>query len=233
MLFREILTDPGVDQEDLQLAKGHIASIKINNPTGSWIQVTGLDEFVPPYIQGWKRDFVPVRATISVRFTNSPSGAVSDPRGNQVLIVLYDEPQGGSDGISTGAQTELPKSTNLYKKLYGVGNPGDDVIFIAAGTIDDIIIPTGFELRFTLDPAEDPPKGIARASFHYDPGSGDVGMTSIEISPERPSWVYDVKPGTWEIPAGSEVHCTLSGQEGMGDPELDVVFFYYALQAGL
>lgn len=233
---REYLTPVGVDLIGIVGPTWQIAGIRVDNPTGSWLTIDNLGEFVPPYTIGWATTCVPTRLRVNVRFTNSPSGQVSDPRGPAVRVVLQDTPATPSVGIiapgqDSGAQSDLPKTSNLYKRAYSNSMADESVDIIPADTIPTIIIPIRVELRASMD-VDEPLLGMVRGSWFYDPPVGaEVGIVSHVISPEHPSDVYDIFPGTFEFPANSKVRVAVATQPGQESSRVDAALFYYTLAA--
>lgn len=80
-----------------------IAAIRIDNPSSSWLRVSGVEQFVPPYTLGWTYDITPTMLNLNILFVDSPSRTPSKLVGDPVTIYLYDEPIGNSSGFASGA----------------------------------------------------------------------------------------------------------------------------------
>lgn len=240
MATRVYQTPAGTDLPEISHHTGLIAGVRIDNPTGSYLRVTatsGIDDYVPPYTLAWARPLVPAALKLSVLFGNSPSGAVSDPSGAAVTVTLFNEPQLASNGMPSGSQASLPQAAELYKKAYSatinVTQSLASTTLIAAGAVANIIIPLRLEARAIIV-NDETIRGLVRISWFYDPPTiAETGITSFVLSPERPSYEYDMLPGTFEFPGESEVLVKTIAQRGMGaTTEIDVAMFYYELAAG-
>ena len=75
-LRRTIQTPVGTDVVSAAIQAGQIEGIRIDNPSGSWLLVSGIDQYVPPYRSGWQYPVSPSQSSISVRFVDSPSGSL-------------------------------------------------------------------------------------------------------------------------------------------------------------
>ena len=66
-----------------------IHAIEINNPTGSWLLVA-KQMYLPPYTFQWVQGFHSGLSSVSVLFTNGPSGQASSLVGGPVIVRVYD-----------------------------------------------------------------------------------------------------------------------------------------------
>lgn len=67
-----------------------ISFIRIDNPTGSWLFVETLHQWIAPYRIGWSRVIPWQTQTITVRAVEGPLGSPSTPAGQPGTIWLYD-----------------------------------------------------------------------------------------------------------------------------------------------
>jgi hypothetical protein len=93
----------GVDLVSASGLAWEVAGINIDNPSGSWLLVKGIEQYVPPYTNGWQYPLIPQQASVTVRFVDSPSGSQSSLIGDPPVVTLYNEPVGPSQGFPSGA----------------------------------------------------------------------------------------------------------------------------------
>lgn len=133
---------PGVvltgDLEAISLPAGHARGIVIDNPSGSWLTVFPLYDFVPPYTIGWARDFPMSIASATVRYTDGPSGQISTQQGDPMSIALDTDPVGSSDGSPAPGATFIEQFTPVlaFADL-------DRVVFAATGGTGSVILVSG------------------------------------------------------------------------------------------
>lgn len=107
----------GQNLESFAAGAFQIGGIIVDNPTGSWLYIPNIREYVQPYTQGWQRPISPTTATITVRFADSPSGSQSTLVGKPVTVTVSDEPVAASNGFPTGSgarQQPFPPSTTTW-----------------------------------------------------------------------------------------------------------------------
>lgn len=103
MAIKEIRTPVGTDIVDTSGYTWQIAGIEIDNPSGSWLRITGIDQYVPPYTIGWAFPISPSQMSISILFVDSPSGTPSQLSGSPVTVRLHSIPIPANPGFPSGA----------------------------------------------------------------------------------------------------------------------------------
>lgn len=126
---------------------GQIGGIQINNPSGSWLRVETVEQYVPPYTNGWQYPLIPMQANATVRFVDSPSGSKSVLQGSPPQVTLFDEQLPPSEGFTAGslALTSGAAQDYLVRRVAfsQYAEPG--------GGLSSIIIPaTGLGTRIVL-----------------------------------------------------------------------------------
>lgn len=110
----------GVDGPNLTLPAGpkQIAGVTVDNPSGSWLRISPVEDYVPPYTMGWARTLSPASLSVNVRWTDSPSGTPSSQIGYPAIVTVYDTPIPYSDGAASGAQEiQQPRIGNIQQFL--------------------------------------------------------------------------------------------------------------------
>jgi hypothetical protein len=109
------VTAPGAansgDLPAISPVAGQAHGIVIDNPSGSWLTVYPIGDFVPPYTLQWTRDFPYSIASATVRYTNGPSDQPSSQEGEPMTVWLDSEPVGASNGIAAPGAAFRPLST--------------------------------------------------------------------------------------------------------------------------
>lgn len=83
------------------LPAGQIASVAIDNPSATWLQLFPGRDLIPPFTLGYARSFRPTITNLDVRAIKGPTtplltdGVVGDP----VMVILNSEPIGFSAGV--------------------------------------------------------------------------------------------------------------------------------------
>lgn len=168
MATRELVTPVGTDLVDITGATWQIAGIVIDNPSGSWLQVSGINQYVPPYVLGWSYPVAPTQASLSVRFVDSPSGTPSGTQGGPVTVRISDVPVPAYPGIPSGAyQSEQPSTVGVSFQ--------HGVVFAAEGGELTIIFVPAFGKRIV-------PLSLTIGAFMpnaWGPGSDNTEVRSI------------------------------------------------------
>lgn len=67
-----------------------VAGIGIDNPSGSWLLVAPLNQFVPPYTMAWASPIDPPNITVEVSYpATGPGGLLSTNAGAPAVVTLY------------------------------------------------------------------------------------------------------------------------------------------------
>lgn len=97
------LIAPGESLIDTGLPAGEMRSVRIDNPSGSWLQLFPTYDWIPPYTLGFARTFDNAVSSITIRASNGPAGQVSTADGDPVRVVLDSEASGNSAGSGSGS----------------------------------------------------------------------------------------------------------------------------------
>lgn len=229
-MIREFTTPVGTDLESIALTGSHILGIQIDNPSGSWLRVTGIEQYVPPFTIGWSYPAVPAAASLSVRFTASPSGTPSASTGGPVVVKIGDEPVAPSIGQPSGAAE------------YQQPGRGDVLYTFQSFTLIDTALtigatltpPSGFRfIPISLTVAA----GIASAAIgqhirtpvqvNLIDGFGAQLFPPIVISPELPM-VGPLDPTPRQLGIGGTIEYSGLVAPGGGRVAIDTYLVYYA-----
>lgn len=201
-------TTLGRDFVSLNMPNGRqAAGIIIDNPSGSWLHVEGVDRYVPPYVMGWAFPFQPSVASVTVRFVDSPSGSLSQLVGNAPTVFLTDEPTPAFQGTPSGAGarvTTVPIFQVAAQALIA-DLPNLVVPTVMLTAVRPIVLR---RLAFTYDLRD-----LGGATAGYDPRAivsivweGLLGSTFFwqqAIAPETPYVNDELTDGSAILPANS------------------------------
>lgn len=183
-----------------------IASVRVDNPSGAWLQILPLNEYVPPYTNGWIRSFIPSTLNITIRSAiSSPSGSLSQFVGNPATVTIYDVAQANSEGSGTsptgaGARqvTIPPSETNI--EPYGTGGGSLPVI---PATPNRAVVVRRLVLAPDLSAGLAGPMAFsALISGIFSLSTGGAALYVLAISPEHPFAEATFEDGVFTLPAG-------------------------------
>lgn len=201
------VTTPGAansgDLPSISLVAGEARGIVIDNPSGSWLTVYPIADFVPPYTLQWTRDFPWGIASATVRYTNGPAEQPSSIEGDPMTVWLDSDPVGASNGISTPGSAFRPLSTTTQDILDTDTYIGLPIVLIPAevGKLARIYSfsightpsvpnsPTPWDMPFAWRLQPDPfplggqayAQGIVSPPRYYDSVSFDVNPRDVPI----------------------------------------------------
>jgi hypothetical protein len=215
----------------------HIAGVEIDNPSGSWLVVEGINQTVPPYTKGWSYPIVPAQASLTVRFVDSPSGSVSEQVGGQPKIVAHDQPLPISQGFPSGAGGRVSaEPLNLIRRVNFVAiEAGSAPISLNAALVGFRIVPVRFTVfallgGIPLDPLDAGVYAIRTPLFvQWQGGAGAQILANQGLSPAKPSDTLDVTPKAFSglLAAGEEIVVWGATADGGGAQELISQLQYY------
>jgi len=233
MATRTYLTDAGTDLESITLVAGHIAGIVIDNPSGSWLFVEGIKQYVPPYRQGWAYPVMPQQTSISVRFVDSPAGTVSNPVvlpvGQQVVVTLSDLPIPQSEGFTSGAgfqTSEVPLFAQA-RSVIRVDEVGNAVGALFVNTIptDKLVITQVELIAFGSGTAAVRDQIVGNIGWGGAPPPNVVAY--MAISPANPLSAPILDPLAAQLPAGEDITYSLISITGGGASDVLLAATYY------
>lgn len=216
MATRTYQTPVGTNLESITLVAGHIAGIGIDNPSGSWLLVTGIQQYVPPYRLGWSFPVSPQQTSLSVRFVDSPSGSLSVLVGDPVRVTLSDTPVQVGEGFPSGAGARVtivpPFQTAALALLADIPNGPQAVPQPVLVAITRPIVLRRISFTYDL-------RDLGAGAAGYDPRSivagywaETLGLTfdwQQLISPETPYVTEEIADGAVIMPINSVL--TLAG----------------------
>lgn len=90
LYIRDTINGPVIEDIESHAPGFFIQFIRIDNPTGSWLFVETLHQWIAPYRIGWSRIIPWQTQTITVRAVQGPLGSASTPAGQDGTVWLYD-----------------------------------------------------------------------------------------------------------------------------------------------
>lgn len=113
---RLALSIPGVAQ---------IRSVLIDNPSGAWLLLRPTNDYIPPYVIGWVRQFIGGVTSVDILF-QAPSGQIGTQQGDPPIVVLDTEAVPDSAGSPSGGafiEGFTPVNFNLLTAGAGIVVP--------------------------------------------------------------------------------------------------------------
>lgn len=219
---RPFYTTLGDDLDNITLGTVQVEGIIVDNPSGSWLHVEGIDRYIPPYIMGWSFPVQPSMTSMTVRFVDSPSGSQSVQVGTPPTVYLLDTPVPAFSGTPSGAGgrvTTVPPSQTAFAALTAdLPNLIVPVVVLTAVTGPIVIrkLAGTFDLRDLGGAiAGYDPKSVV--SFFWEAQLGAVWAWQFAIGPESPSWTDSFSDGALFLPTNATLSCSaivqFSGQE--------------------
>lgn len=127
---RDFSSNVGVDLIGIAGNGWFINGIIVDNPTGAWLKISGINDFVPPYTQGWSRPVTPAAIAIDITFESiGPGGSSSDLVGEPISVTIIDQ----TIEVSNGQPIAPPGiSINVTSAFVNFTNVSSQVAFLAA-----------------------------------------------------------------------------------------------------
>jgi hypothetical protein len=212
----------GQDLRDASLGNSRfIQGIVIDNPSGSWLRVTGIEQYVPPYTVGWSYPVVPAAASLDVLFTDSPSGSPSELVGNPVTVNLYDELVPNHPGELSGALgNQEPGIAPISVVEVGIITQGSVYTNLIAGALRQIIVPV--QATFAYDNGIDGPSVPVKAEFDSSV------FPMMWISPESP-WTQCKPVQGYRLPTGAPLRYRFKLGGGGGGQSVNLRVEFYTI----
>ena len=226
MASRTYRTPVGTDLNHIAGQSWQIGGIRVDNPTGSWLLVDSINQFIPPYTNGWQADFIPAASSLSIKFVDSPSGSVSTLVGDPLTVTLYDTPVGASQGFSSGAGGKVgivPPNKSSAKSFVAGASGGLSTILLPKPGVSYVITSLSIMSESGQEVQGFYLRGIAFVSLQDLLNVLAVGA----ISPETPSWQLNVPLGGIVTMAGSTVWVQGTSLPSVGQSVLFAFLTYY------
>lgn len=229
MATREYRAAVGTDLNYIVGNGWHIAGITIDNPSGSWLRVTGIEQFVPPYTIGWQRSILPQQASVSVLFVASPSGTPSTTLGEPITVRVSDVPLPEAPGYNSGAEEiQTAGKGNIQHRF--------DVILateVAATNVtitpaaDFRIVPLRWQVYADSQTAAQAVRGFV--FVRMIDGIGADLFPGAVINPSHPvtGWLF---PTPRTLGAGASIDIDSFTEEGAGKSQVISYLEFYSIR---
>lgn len=126
---------PGVSLPSISLFNSTpIKSVIVDNPSGGWLYIVELKDFVPPYTLAWSRDLEFSGSAITVQYGVTPAGQISTQQGDPYTVTLVDVPSGTSAGVPS-------QFIDAFTKFLGIQSPDLPIVNGQSGVLNFNIVP--------------------------------------------------------------------------------------------
>lgn len=208
-----------------------IAGIEVNNPSGSWLLLSGINQYIPPYRAGWKFSLSPAQAAIDLSFVDSPSGSLSVLAGPDVVVTLYDEQIGTSEGVTTGAGSKvstIPPLLHAIAPSIGTGAASTLISMLANPTQKIVVRRLEIVPDLTAGLASQQPfRSIVTVRFEQSGGGVGTPQWHLAISPESPFSEASFEDGAFVLDAGTDLDITGFAEQGSAKAYYIAMAQYY------
>ncbi len=232
--MREFTTPVGTDLVAIALSGEHIAGIQIDNPSGSWLRVTGIEQYVPPYVTGWGYPVSPIAASLSVLFTTSPSGTPSELVGGPVVVRLYGEPVPASAGQASGAeQSQSPVgATAKIASVVATAIEAGQSTIVVPKVMGKRIVPLAFYAAQTVSGFPPIFSDTIRATISIQVllSGPTYLLPALALSPEVGLVQAPFPQGT-RLPLNTELEVWAASANGGGKQNFQASVLYYEQEA--
>lgn len=210
-----------------------IRSIRVDNPSGYWLLVYPLGEYVPPFTSGWSRVFSPSTLTVTIRSSiKSPSGSLSQAVGTDATVTIYDEEIAPSEGIGN-----VP--TGSGARVATVPPSITESLPFATGATGAIIAPVANRSivlrRLVLVP--DLNQGLAgpvpyrnMITARFLSSTGGQFLYALAISPEHPFAEASFEDGTLILARGVGLSVVGQSESSVIIPYVGTAYFIVMAQ---
>lgn len=108
--FMDAIQPVGTIVEIRPNAPWQVATLEVDNPSGRWLYVQPLGDYIAPYTIGVKRELRPTTIDIKIEFAEPPAGGgVNVDDGTQIAITLHDTWIGEDTGLTYKIATDTDK----------------------------------------------------------------------------------------------------------------------------
>jgi hypothetical protein len=108
----------GTQKEIRPQASWEIATIQVDNPTGRWLYVEPLSDYIAPYTIGVKRELRPRTASVMLTYADAPAGGSANLDVGEVIVVtIYDQWLGEDSGLTYKIATDTDKIVTAIRSL--------------------------------------------------------------------------------------------------------------------
>lgn len=205
----------------MQLPGSRVRGVIVDNPSGSWVKLSGtglgFEPYIAPYTLAWSVSVLPSVLEIAAAYVAGPIGQPSTTAGAPIVVYLF-EAQVPSSGGSTFVNA-VPETTPFNSEF---------AITVAGASLGTLVTPMAtqrirlFLLAATLSSA------FAGVGLVADSGAiidftTTPRVTRLNVAPDKPSDIRSY-PGGLDLPVG--VALAASGQALWGRTNVTVELLY-------
>lgn len=211
----QFLIQPGQSLIDASLPAGETRSVRIDNPSGSWLQLFPTYDWVAPYTLGFARTFDNAVSSITVRASDGPAGQISTTDGDAVRVILDSRAGANSAGSSqSGGDAFIEGTTPLIAAAASL------IVPVPAG-VSSVLFPVVAGSRYrvrSLSLSRDTTSLIAPTLETYDAPTfwrlrTSVGLITLDFGMLSASSPVDDRgySGGLDFPVGEGVEIVATG----------------------
>lgn len=230
-----------------------IARLTVDNPSQTWLYLSGINRYVPPQTIGWNINVDPTQQRMNLTFVAAPAGGVpSVLAGDPVQVTVYDRAAIDVTGTDFGLLPAITALTSAIAALqtsidnlrggWGTGvigaNDFAQLLVISADGLDNVLLSvapgtravvTGFQVSWSMpgSGSETIPRGFMETSVSFSAGAVLANDTLTPENPTGPPHTWP--PGTVIGADGADVICTAEAVLDSLNQDVFFVLSYYLL----
>jgi hypothetical protein len=196
-----------------------IYAVWIDNFSGGWMGLEGLNLWCPPYTRGWKATIFPGTAAITVKSYDFANGVeITGATGKSVQVTMWDAPTDNSEGIAFFDQQTVPLVVDIVNTA-----PAGVLTIIPAPAVGRIRI---YEIRLLYSLSFGASTSAGVLASYYD---GALAVKCIlEISPASPTDNQLFAAPGGDLAIGSPLNYVYALPDGvaLGQPAVETIIRY-------
>lgn len=204
---RVIFTVVGTDRLDTMLLGGQqIRGVQVDNPSGSWLYLPEIQEYVPPYVLGWARNIRNAVLKLSFKFVDGPSGQLSTRAGGLPLADIYDTNIPDSEGVPFQSRQDQPEINSTQNSVDMSAATGNVTTNLLGGSLTSRLRVFGMWVRnASIDVAAQRLNEYVDIYFHENPFVPAKMLGLFELSPNKQADGHYIAQGAIDLALGNEI----------------------------
>jgi hypothetical protein len=200
----------------MQLPGTRIRGVIVDNPSGSWVKLSGtglgFEPFIPPYTLAWSVSLLPSVLEIAASYVVGPTGQASSTAGAPLVVYLF-EAQVPSSGGSAFIDSQAEQSTAW-------------AIFTAGQTVaNQVLIPAVADKRIRLTYVAAKHTSDDSVNFVFMNLASTVFAGNIGLTPARRFDDVAFPHGGFDLPVGDGLQ--VATQTQFMKVQVDIVYGWY------
>lgn len=210
---RVIISPIGTNRLDNMLLGGQqIRGARIDNPSGSWLYIPEITDYVPPYTFGWQRNITNGILKFSVIFRDGPAGQLSTLAGNAPELDIYDVQIPDAEGVPFQSRQEQPEIRAVQASVDMTAASGNVTTNLLGGSSTQRVRVFGCWIRnLSVDAPGNRLTEIVDVFFQENPFVPAKMIALFELSPNKMADGGYIEQGAIDLALGNEIRINWVG----------------------